>query len=139
MYVTMVKLNSCVNDVPRSSIQQASYKGSTESTATTEIATRRRGTKCREGRKEDENGEEDGDQSESRMYQRCCSKPSRPESPPHKSLRALLSTTGSALLKDVRTMILPFRQEPRSEKEPPSILLAMDAIESPSRGELPKK
>ena len=59
------------------------------------------------------------DQRRPKMHQRCCSTIFRRKSPPHKSMQALLFATGGALLKDERPMGLPFRREPRFEKELP--------------------
>ena len=46
--------------------------------------------------------EEEEDQREPRMHQRCCYIPSRPMSPPHKSIQVFPFTPGREPLKDGR-------------------------------------
>ena len=47
----------------------------------------------------EEEEEEEEDQREPKMHQRCCYIPSRPMSPPHRSMQVFF-TTGRAPLKD---------------------------------------
>ena len=61
-----------------------------------------RGNGGRRHDEEEEKEEEEEDQREPRMHQRCCYTPSRPMSPPHKSIQVFLFTPGRAPLKDGR-------------------------------------
>ena len=61
-----------------------------------------RGNGGRRHDEEEEKEEEEEDQREPRMHQRCCYTPSRPMSPPHKSMQVFLFTLGRAPLKDGR-------------------------------------
>ena len=65
---------------------------------------KRRGKRARRWRDEEEDEEEceEEDHSEPRMHQRCRNAPSRPMSPPHKSIRAFPFATGRAPLKGRR-------------------------------------
>ena len=68
-----------------------------------------------------EGEEEEVDQSEPMMHQRCCNTPSRHMSHPHTSIQALLFTSGRAPLNDRRPVGLASMREFRSAKELPPI------------------